>query len=170
LTIGVGNISFLRSGNSGRGRALFVSQKCQYALRAVFELAKREGEGPVKVAEIAEAQAIPPRFLEVILNELRQAGFVESRRGSAGGYVLARDPDGLTVGDVLRFLQGEFSPVDCIAPNSKERCRLYDGCVFLPMWQKVRDAVGGIYDATTFRRLVEEERRASGRYVPSYAI
>ena len=63
---------------------MLVSQKCQYALRALFELAKRNGEGPVKIAAIAKAQAIPPRFLEVILSQLKQGSFVESQRGSEG--------------------------------------------------------------------------------------
>ena len=67
-----------------------VSLKCQYGLRALFELARRAGNGPTRIQEIAEAQAIPPRFLENILNQLRRGGFVESRRGKAGGFVLAR--------------------------------------------------------------------------------
>ncbi len=69
---------------------MLVSQKSQYALRAVFELARRNGGLPVKIADIAEAQAIPQRFLEVIMNQLKQGGFVESRRGKRGGYLLAR--------------------------------------------------------------------------------
>ena len=77
---------------------MFVSQKCQYTLRAMFELAKRRGAGPVTVAEIAQAQAIPPRFLEVILQGLRTAGRVQSQRGTGGGYVLAGPPDTVTVG------------------------------------------------------------------------
>jgi Rrf2 family cysteine metabolism transcriptional repressor len=81
-----------------------ISQKCQYALRAVFELAVRTKEGPIKVGVIAEAQAIPTRFLEVILNQLKRGGFVESRRGNAGGYALAKSPAELTMGDIIRFV------------------------------------------------------------------
>ena len=69
---------------------MMLTQKCQYAMRAVFELAKREGRGPVKINEIAEAQAIPQRFLENILNQLRQGGVVESRRGKEGGWPARR--------------------------------------------------------------------------------
>ena len=75
-----------------------ISKKCQYALRAVFELAVRNTGQPVKIQQIAGAQNIPPRFLEVILNQLRHAGFVESRRGNEGGYMLAPGAEELTVG------------------------------------------------------------------------
>ena len=78
---------------------MLISQKDRYALRALFELAKRHGGRPIKVAEIAAAQAVPARFLEVILTELKQAGFVTSRRGRYGGYLLAREPADLTIGD-----------------------------------------------------------------------
>ena len=77
-----------------------ISQKCQYALRAVFELAKHYGQGPVKIADIAKAQAIPLRFLEVILSQLRQGGFAGSRRGNEGGYLLVRSPREFATGHI----------------------------------------------------------------------
>ena len=72
-----------------------LSQKCKYALQAIFELASREGSEPVKVSTIAKSQVIPPRFLEIILSQLRKSGFVISKRGSAGGYLLAIPPEGI---------------------------------------------------------------------------
>ena len=151
--------------------SMLVSQKCQYALRALFELAKRNGEGPVKIAAIAKAQAIPPRFLEVILSQLKQGSFVESQRGSEGGYFLIRSPHDLTVGDVIRFVQGPVGPVGCVTETAKENsCPLYGDCAFLPMWEKVRNATLEVYDNTTFQGLVDEERRKAGKYVPSYSI
>ncbi|HPD13952.1 MAG TPA: Rrf2 family transcriptional regulator [Planctomycetota bacterium] len=149
---------------------MFVSQKCQYAVRAVFELSKRYGAGPVRIADIAEAQAIPARFLEVILNQLKQAGFVVSQRGSRGGYALARPPAELAVGDVIRFIEGPVGPVVCAMGSSHNECPLYGGCVFLPMWERVRSAVSGVYDQTTFQSLVEQDARRSAEYVASYAI
>lgn len=150
--------------------AMFVSQKCQYAVRATFELAKRYGQGPVRIADIAEAQAIPVRFLEVILNQLKQGGFVLSHRGSRGGYMLARPPAELAVGDVIRFIEGPLGPVVCAMGNSQADCRLYGGCVFLPMWERVRSAVSGVYDQTTFQSLVDSDARRTEEYVASYAI
>ncbi|GAB4289233.1 MAG: Rrf2 family transcriptional regulator [Myxococcota bacterium] len=151
---------------------MFVSQKSRYALRAIFELARRNGNGnePVKIGEIARAQAIPPRFLEVILSQLKQAGFVDSKRGNEGGYYLTASPDKLTIGDVLNFLQGPVDPVGCLSNDNKDNCPLKEDCVFLPMWERVKGAVSEIYDNTTFQDLVEQERRKAQGYVPNYFI
>lgn len=147
-----------------------ISQKCQYALRAVFELAKRHGQGPSKIGEIAEAQAIPARFLEVILSELKHGGFVESRRGNEGGYMLVREPQELTVGDVMQFVEGPISPVDCTSSGSKDKCPLYGDCVFLPLWERVRKAISDVCDKTTFQDLLDQEREKARKFVSSYSI
>ncbi|MHC4199380.1 MAG: RrF2 family transcriptional regulator [Planctomycetota bacterium] len=147
-----------------------VPQKTQYALRAVFELAKRYGQGPVKISDAAEAQAIPPRFLEVILNQLKRAAFLESRRGREGGYLLTRRPAELSVGEVMRSMQGDMSPVDCVADGSKSRCPLHGDCVFLPMWRRAGKAAADVYDSTTFQDLIEEESKRSREYIPGYSI
>ena len=150
---------------------MLISQKCQYALRAVFELAKRKGQGPVKIAEIAKVQAIPPRFLEVILSQLKQGGFVASQRGSEGGYYLVRGPYELPVGEVIGFVQGPVGPVGCVSETAAENsCPLYGDCAFLPMWEKAKKAVSDVYDNTTFRDLIDEEKRRTKGYVPTYAI
>jgi Rrf2 family protein len=149
---------------------ILVPQKIQYALRAVFELARQHGRGPVKIAEVARTQAIPMRFLEVILSQLKQGGFVGSQRGSEGGYFIVRDPHDLTIGELMRFLQGPISPVACLTDDPKDRCSLYGECVFLPMWEKVRLAISQVYDNTTFQDLVDQAERKSGKVAPSYAI
>ncbi len=136
-----------------------VSQKCQYAIRAIFELAKRYGQGPVKISEIAEAQAIPLRFLEVILNQLRRMDFVHSKRGAEGGYRLARQPDRVTVGEVIRFMEGPQVPVACMADKAAGGCSLNGDCVFIGMWTRVAKAVSDVYDQTSFQDLVNDEAR-----------
>ena len=113
-----------------------ISLKCQYALRAVFELAKRKGEGPVKIGKIAEVQTIPHRFLESILNQLRQSGIVESRRGKDGGYFLARDDGELTVGEVIRIVQGSPAVVDRALGRKDQHNALNGDCVFSPLWER----------------------------------
>ena len=147
-----------------------VTQKCQYALRASFELAKRAGEGPVKTADIADAQAIPPRFLEVILSQLKQTGFVASQRGAEGGYVLVRPADQLSVGEIMRFMQGSISPVGCVSGNAKDQCSLHGKCVFLPMWERAAQALSSVYDTTTLQDLIDDERRKSAKREFSYCI
>ena len=149
---------------------MLVSQKCQYALRALFELAKRSSEGPVKIADVAQAQAIPVRFLEVILSQLKQAGFVCSQRGASGGYALARNPRELTVGDVVRFIEGPIGPVACVSSEADAGCPLLGDCVFLPMWRKVQNAMTDVYDTTTFQDLMDQEARRGQDYVPCYSI
>lgn len=149
---------------------MFLAQKCQYALRAIFELARRSGQGPVKISEIAEVQAIPVRFLEVILSQLKQAGFATSQRGNKGGYLLVCSPGELTVGQVIRFIQGPVGPVECVAGTSRSKCSLYGDCAFLPMWEKVQKAVSDIYDNTTFQDLVDREKQKSKKRVICYSI
>jgi Rrf2 family protein len=135
-----------------------ISQKCQYALRALFEIAKR-GEGrPVKIGEIAQAQAIPARFLENILNGLKSGSFVESTRGKEGGYRLGRPAGAITVGEVIRFVQGPISPMTC-DPGERKACAPFGGCVFRSLWERAREALEGVYDATSLADLVRQEER-----------
>ncbi len=152
---------------------MYVPQKCEYALRALFELARHYGEGPIKIAQIAEVQAIPQSFLEVILSQLKKSGFVDSQRGNEGGYYMVRAPNELTVGDVIRFMQGSVGPVACVAHKdngNSNSCPLSGGCVLLPMWEEVQKAISHVYDGTTFQTLVDEDKRMRSRYVPDYAI
>ena len=138
-----------------------ISQKCQYALRALFELAKRRRQGYVSVPRIAAAQAIPAKFLEAILGQLRQAELVLSRRGVDGGYMLARRPEALTVGEVVRLLEGPIGPVGCVAGGGED-CSLRGRCGFIEMWERARDAVAAVYDSTSFAALLEAEAEAVG--------
>jgi Rrf2 family protein len=148
-----------------------LSQKCYYALRAIHELTARANQGPIKIGDVAAAQSIPPRFLEVILNELKQGGFVESKRGKEGGYFLVREPEEITVGEVIRFVEGPFAPVDCVCDEGGTAfCPLGRECAFLPLWQRVHAAMASIYDGTTFAMIHEEDLRRRGKYVPDFVI
>ena len=142
-----------------------LSQKCQYSLRATLELAKHFGEGPIKIADIAKAQAIPSRFLENILSSLKQGGFVVSIRGRHGGYAINKEPADISAGEIIRFCDGPIAPVACL--NQSSSCTLYGDCAFMPMWQKAKDALSEIYDNTSFADLVEEDAK---NVVSDYAI
>lgn len=124
-------------------------------MRAIYELAKRKDDGPTKVLTIAEEQAIPRRFLEVILNQLKGSGIVASKRGFYGGYFLAKSPDKITVGDVLRYLQKDMEPSRCIACVSQKACPFLDRCAFSVLWSKVKAAAFKIYDETTMQDLLD---------------
>ena len=134
-----------------------VSQKCQYAVRAVLELAKRYGQGPVTIGDIARKQAVPPRFLEIILNEMKQGGFVRSRRGAQGGYELGTRPRDLSVGQIIRMVDGPLDPVQCIAGRGAPECPLGERCALISLWKRAKQAVEEVYDGTSFQDLVDQE-------------
>ncbi|MHC4573253.1 MAG: RrF2 family transcriptional regulator [Planctomycetota bacterium] len=144
-----------------------LSQKCRYALRALFELSLRGENSPVKARDIASAQAIPLRFLEVILAELKNAGFVESKRGNGGGYILARSPSNLTVGEVISFVQGGLTKR---IPDEGDGAAITGDYVFSRMWRRVSTLISDVYDQTTFADLVQEELDRRRPFVLNYAI
>src|ERR1700761_6325672 len=127
-----------------------ISVKSEYALKAVFDLASQyvparqqpSPMSPVKIADIAKRQKIPQKFLELILAGLKQNGFVDSRRGADGGYLLARPPDLITVGEVLRAVE-----------NVKATSRVNAGDPFAEIWTRVDSAVSEVLDQTTFAGL-----------------
>jgi len=149
---------------------MVLSQKCQYAFRAVFELSRRYTSAePVSVSEIAETQAIPARFLEQILAELKQGGFVTSRRGAQGGYNLVVSPAELKVGDIIRFVEGPITPVKCIVTEDPD-CALYGVCIFQEFWERAKKAVESVYDGTTFLDLVHDAEKRDQKKTANYSI
>jgi Rrf2 family protein len=139
-----------------------VSVKGEYALQAIFDLACQGGSEPVKIAEIARRQRIPQKFLELILASLKQGGFVESRRGAEGGYLLARRADAITVGEVLRFVEGRR--------EERSRQRRQGDSPLADLWERVDLAIDDILDSATFAQLVREWTEKNSRFVPNWEI
>jgi len=138
---------------------LGVSQKCQYALRALFELALRyPGDTVTTVSEIAESQKIPPRFLEQIFAKLRTGGFIEFRRGNQGGYVMTVSPSAISVGEIIRFIEGTDESVDCLKRPGSSHCPFRGGCVSMDLWQRAQTAMSDIFDSTSFQDLIDKQR------------
>jgi len=127
-----------------------VTAKAEYAVRAVMELAAGEGE-PVKHSRIVAAQAIPPKFLENILSELRHAGLVESQRGSEGGYWLSRPPDQVTVADVMRAVEGPLASVRSSRPETLEYEGLAEPLQYV--WVALRSTIRSVLDLVTIADL-----------------
>ncbi len=146
-----------------------LSQKCQYALRAVFELATRQGQGPIPVAQIAERQAIPARFLELILVQLKQGGCIESRRGVQGGYSLSVAPKDLSVGEVIRTIEGPLTPVKPAEEDSR-RSPPPGSHAFASLWRRAESAVAEVYDKTTFQDLIDDEQSARSQQAIDFSI
>jgi Rrf2 family protein len=139
-----------------------ISVRGEYALQAVFDLAAHTSGEPVKIADISKRQKIPQKFLELILASLKQAGFVQSRRGAEGGYMLARPAEAITVGEVLRYVEGSHAPRTRTARKTETP--------FTETWRKVDDAISGIVDQTTFAQLVRRWSERQGRYIPNWEI
>ena len=146
-----------------------ISRKCQYSLKALFELAWRNSGKPVRTYSIAEAQRMSPRFTEVILNELKRGGFVESKRGNTGGYMLARDASDTTVREVIEYIQGPISLVP-EATKAVGDADLLGDTAFKELWQEVDNAVCDVCGSKTFADLVEFERTSRTESVPNYCI
>jgi len=134
-----------------------ISVKSEYALLAIFDLAMQSPGELVKIADIAGRQKIPQKFLELILASLKQGGFVESRRGAEGGYLLARQPDQITIGQVVEFLEGK-----------KTKRGAQDA--FTDVWKRVDQSVAAILDHTTFAELARRWKESQKRYVPNWEI
>jgi len=146
-----------------------ITQKSKYALRATLELSLRYGHGPISISEIAKAQAIPARFLEAILAQLKRAALVESRRGNEGGYVLARPPSRISVGDVLRVVQGALADPE-VANRGQNGTPQAFQMVFGPIWESAVRASSSVYDGASFQTLAERYRVALGNGAPDYNI
>ena len=142
-----------------------VSVKCQYALRALFELARRRDQGLIRLQDVAEAQEIPHRFLENILNQLRQGGFVESRRGKDGGFVILKPASQISVFDVVTFIDGPLYPVDCGGENPVRKCPFQGNCVFSGLWEEARNSLESVYKGMTLQDLLDADRQRAGDYV-----
>ena len=147
-----------------------LSQKCQYAVRAVLELSKRYGQGAVPAGEIAVSQAIPRRFLEIILNEMKPAGLVDSRRGARGGYYLALPPDRISVGRVIQVIEGPLDPVKCTSDKEDVNCPLQGQCALMSLWTRAKEALEEVYGSVTFHELVEQEREIARKGSSDYCI
>jgi Rrf2 family transcriptional regulator, cysteine metabolism repressor len=148
-----------------------ISVKGEYALQALIDLAAQPPGEPVKIADIARRQQIPQKFLELILASLKQGGFVESRRGAEGGYLLARPADSLTVGDVLRFVEGRRTGLG----TSKARSRQGSSPggrdnPFSDMWDRVDRAVSEILDKTTLEDILRGWSEKQNRFILNWEI
>jgi Rrf2 family protein len=142
-----------------------LSKRTQYSLRALYALTRKFGEGPVLITTLAEAETIPKKFLEQILVSLKSAGFVSSKKGKGGGYVLAQPPEKITIGSVIRAIEGPLAPLPCASETRFRKC---DECVDIQtcgtriVMRQVRDAMAAILDETTLAAVckkVEEARK-----------
>jgi Rrf2 family cysteine metabolism transcriptional repressor len=129
-----------------------ITYKGDYALKAVLDLALHYDKGLVTIHEIAQRIDAPIKFMEQVLLDLKRGGFVESRRGKIGGYMLAKHPRDIKVGNIVRFIDGPIEPIACVEKNYSG-CVDIRKCVFKNIWQQVAEATAGIIDSVTFEDL-----------------
>lgn len=134
-----------------------ISTKSTYGIRAMFELALHYGRSPVSVAFISERESISIAYLEQLLSKLRKKGLVRSVRGPKGGYILAKKPRDITVGDIVRALDGMITPSHCMGSN--KNCKMIDKCVTKTVWKRLKDAVDGTLDGVSLKDLCNDARK-----------
>src|SRR5512145_2990896 len=146
-----------------------ISKKTKYGLQALLLLAREYGQGPLLIADLAERERIPKKFLEYILLQLKNAGVLQSQKGKGGGYFLARPPAEISVGRAIRILEGPLAPIACVSVMAYERCtECHDEatCGIRLVMKDVRDAMAEILDHTTFQDMLQrsedEARKLQG--------
>ena len=134
-----------------------ISTKGRYALRLMTDLAAYDQDGYVSLKDVAERQKISPKYLEQIAGMLAKAGLLHSGRGAQGGYTLSRPPEEITVGDVLRSLEGGLNLVDCLM--EEDACGKSCACPSRIVWMKIRDGLNEIVDSITLKDMIDEYQR-----------
>jgi Rrf2 family cysteine metabolism transcriptional repressor len=131
------------------------STRGEYGIRMMMDLARRHGKGPQPLSEVAKHEALPATYLEQLVGKLRRAGLVTSHQGAHGGYELSRPPSEITVGDVMRVLEGPISPMICATEGETEAlCERQYFCSANLVWERVRDSVAQALDSLTLADLV----------------
>lgn len=136
-----------------------ISYKDDYALKVILDLARRYPDEIVRIEELSQRQDIPRKFLEQILLMLKNGGFVQSKRGPKGGYYLARNPEEIFLGEVVRYMSGSVHPIACIDPAINQHCDFRPRCAFASIWLKVGDRISEVIDPVSFAHLVEQESK-----------
>jgi len=142
--------------------AMKLSTKGRYGLRAFIDLAVWGEEEPVSLTSIAERQGISVNYLEQLMAKLKRAGLVNSVRGVNGGYVIAKPAEEISVGDVLRALEGDLAPVECVgigSNNETTRCNGSSHCVSKIVWKRINDSINDTVDSIYIGELVKESKK-----------
>ncbi len=141
-----------------------ISTRGRYALRLMIELAMNQEGSPVRIKDVATRQSISAKYLEQIVSVLVKARYVRSIRGPQGGYHLVKKPEEYRVGDIIRLIEGDMSPVSCLE-DAENNCPRQAGCVTLRIWKELDDAMRGVLDKYTLADLVQWQEETAQNYV-----
>ncbi len=147
-----------------------ISYKTDYALKVILHLSNDYPDKMEHIKDISKAQDIPKKFLEQVLLLLKKGGFVMSKKGPKGGYFLKRPPEQISMGDVIRFIDGSVSPISCIDKGNEESCDFAPACVFRPVFLDVENAISQIIDNKNFKELLAEQKKMQANQVLNFQI
>ncbi len=140
-----------------------LSTKGRYGLKAMFDLALHYGDGPISLKSVAERQLISDHYLEQLIASLRKSGLVKSVRGAQGGYMLADIPSKITVGDIIRVLEGPLGPSDCVLEDEPSSCDRADCCVTRTVWEKIRVSISEVIDSISLQDMIDDYEKMSNK-------
>ena len=140
-----------------------LSTRGHYGLKAMFDLAQNYGSGPISLKTVAERQNLSDHYLEQLFAMLKKAGLINSMRGAQGGYVLAREPSEINVGDVIRALEGPIAPVYCVSEENPGVCDEADYCITRTVWARVRDGLADLLDSISLADMCREAAESQKR-------
>jgi len=146
-----------------------LSNKAKYALRALFALSKKYGQGPVLISDLAAEEGIPKKFLELILLDLKNQGILQSKKGKGGGYFLGKNPDSVTLGQVIRILDGPLAPLPCVSQTAYRKCDECEDettCGIRIVMKEVRDATARIVDGVSLANVLTRVESAGRQQKP----
>ncbi len=138
-----------------------LSTRGHYGLKAMFDLAQHYGTEPIPLKTVAERQNISENYLEQLIAILRKSGLVKSVRGAQGGYILAREPGKITVGDIIRAMEGPIAPVDCVSEIEPAECDQADSCITRAVWARVRDKLAEVLDSISLADMLRDAENLS---------
>ena len=140
-----------------------ISTKGRYSLRMLLDLAEHKNDGFIALKDIAERQGISKKYLEQIVTLLNRADILRTNRGYQGGYMLAREPNQYTVGEILKLTEGSLSPVACME-NEPNQCERNTFCKTLPVWQGLEDVINEYLDSITLQTILDDFKAGAGEY------
>lgn len=132
-----------------------LSTRGRYGLKVMYQLAVKYGEGPIPLNAIAEKESLSQNYLEQLVSILRKEKLVNSVRGAQGGYMLARPPETITVGNILRVLEGDMAPADCVVEGNHE-CDNEEDCVTKLVWTQMKDSIDNVIDSITLEDMIND--------------
>lgn len=147
-----------------------ISFRGDYALKAILDLALNYKSGLIRIHDIAERQDIPLKYLEQILLALKGAGYVKSQRGAKGGYFLAKQPKEITLGEIVRLMEGPIAPITCVSRSCYQKCKEEASCVFRPVWEKVRNLTEEVVDKMNFAQMCKSFGEKNKKTLSMYYI